>query len=206
MPELGRPRYLWARPAATGRMFSSIRRMTSTSSQDRCNWTSSHVYGFFCLLATTQDMPLQYDLHVQVINSILTSPYKNLYNPENFYVASEGGGAGNNWASGYYQASTVHDTLMDMIDREADGSDSLEVCAYVVNSVVHRLCSTLPCRDLSLPIPLLVVLAPAWAHTSWSSSTIISPKNLFKPIVSFPTSRLRTRAMLWCSLTILSSH
>lgn len=27
---------------------------------------------------------------------------------------------------GYHQASTVHDTLMDMIDREADGSDSLE--------------------------------------------------------------------------------
>ena len=41
-------------------------------------------------------------------------------------MSSEGGGAGNNWASGYDQASKVHDTLMDMIDREADGSDSLE--------------------------------------------------------------------------------
>ena len=41
-------------------------------------------------------------------------------------MSSEGGGAGNNWASGYHQASLVHDTLMDMIDREADGSDSLE--------------------------------------------------------------------------------
>ena len=28
--------------------------------------------------------------------------------------------------AGYHQASLVHDTLMDMIDREADGSDSLE--------------------------------------------------------------------------------
>jgi hypothetical protein len=37
---------------------------------------------------------------VQVINAILSSPYKSLYNPENFYVSSEGGGAGNNWASG----------------------------------------------------------------------------------------------------------
>lgn len=61
-----------------------------------------------------------------MINTILSSPYRNLYNPENFYVSAEGGGAGNNWASGYHQASTVHDTLMDMIDREADGSDSLE--------------------------------------------------------------------------------
>lgn len=61
-----------------------------------------------------------------MINTILSSPFRNLYNPENFYVSAEGGGAGNNWASGYHQASTVHDTLMDMIDREADGSDSLE--------------------------------------------------------------------------------
>ena len=61
-----------------------------------------------------------------MINGILTSPHRGLFNPENFYVSPEGGGAGNNWASGYYQASTVHDTLMDMIDREADGSDSLE--------------------------------------------------------------------------------
>lgn len=41
----------------------------------------------------------------------------------------EGGGAGNNWASGYRQAEEQHDYLMDMIDREADGSDSLEVHA-----------------------------------------------------------------------------
>ena len=43
-------------------------------------------------------------------------------------VRQEGGGAGNNWASGYRQAEEQHDYLMDMIDREADGSDSLEVC------------------------------------------------------------------------------
>lgn len=66
------------------------------------------------------------DLEPRVVNSIRSSSYKNLYNPENYYVSSEGGGAGNNWASGYHQASLVHDTLMDMIDREADGSDSLE--------------------------------------------------------------------------------
>ena len=69
---------------------------------------------------------LQLDLEPRVINGIRSSPYRALFNPENFYVSSEGGGAGNNWASGYAQASSVHDTLMDMIDREADGSDSLE--------------------------------------------------------------------------------
>ena len=69
---------------------------------------------------------LQLDLEPRVINAILASPYRSLYNPENFYVSVEGGGAGNNWASGFHQASTVHDELMDKIDREADGSDSLE--------------------------------------------------------------------------------
>lgn len=63
----------------------------------------------------------------QVIHSIQHSEYRNLYNPENIYVAPEGGGAGNNWASGYGQADAVREELMDMINREADGSDSLEV-------------------------------------------------------------------------------
>jgi hypothetical protein len=45
---------------------------------------------------------------------------------ENFFVSSHGGGAGNNWASGYSQAEQVQEEIMDMIDREADGSDSLE--------------------------------------------------------------------------------
>lgn len=66
------------------------------------------------------------DLEPRVINSIVNSGYRNLYNPENFFVSKEGGGAGNNWASGYHQGEQHHDLLMEMIDREADGSDSLE--------------------------------------------------------------------------------
>jgi tubulin gamma len=34
---------------------------------------------------------------------ILCSEYRKLYNPENVYLAKDGGGAGNNWASGYGQ-------------------------------------------------------------------------------------------------------
>lgn len=63
----------------------------------------------------------------QVINGIQTGAYKNIYNPENFYVHKEGTGAGNNWAAGYSMGEQVQDEVMDMIDREADGSDSLEV-------------------------------------------------------------------------------
>lgn len=61
-----------------------------------------------------------------MINSILNSEYRSLYNQENVFMASNGGGAGNNWASGHRQAEEHHDQLMEMIDREADGSDSLE--------------------------------------------------------------------------------
>ncbi|CAM9141407.1 unnamed protein product [Ascophyllum nodosum] len=63
------------------------------------------------------------DLEPRVINMIQSDEYRHLFNPENVF---EGGGAGNNWASGYRQAEDQHDYLMDMIDREADGSDSLE--------------------------------------------------------------------------------
>ncbi|XP_074328891.1 tubulin gamma-1 chain isoform X2 [Apium graveolens] len=66
------------------------------------------------------------DLEPRVINGIQTGDYRNLFNHENLFMSKEGGGAGNNWASGYHQGKSVEEDLMDMIDREADGSDSLE--------------------------------------------------------------------------------
>eukprot|EP01006_Ploeotia_vitrea_P063044 TRINITY_DN84847_c0_g1_i1.p1 TRINITY_DN84847_c0_g1~~TRINITY_DN84847_c0_g1_i1.p1 ORF type:complete len:451 (-),score=48.34 TRINITY_DN84847_c0_g1_i1:104-1456(-) len=66
------------------------------------------------------------DLEPRVINQIRTGEYKNLYNPENFYLSSDGSGAGNNWGVGYSAGGGVQDDILDMIDREADGSDSLE--------------------------------------------------------------------------------
>lgn len=50
-----------------------------------------------------------------------------LYNPENIYLSPQGGGAGNNWATGYSQGEKLHEEIFDIIDREADGSESLEV-------------------------------------------------------------------------------
>jgi hypothetical protein len=43
------------------------------------------------------------------------------------YLSKDGGGAGNNWAAGYHAGERIFDEVCDMIDREADGSDSLEV-------------------------------------------------------------------------------
>lgn len=66
------------------------------------------------------------DLEPRVINNIMNSEYKKLYNPENVYLAKDGGGAGNNWASGFSQGGKLYEEVFDIIDREADGSDSLE--------------------------------------------------------------------------------
>jgi tubulin gamma len=69
----------------------------------------------------------------------LSSPFKGLYNPENIFMSKDGGGAGNNWAQGYSAGERVYEELMEMIDREADGSDSLEVSLLVL-----RLSNTSP--------------------------------------------------------------
>lgn len=72
------------------------------------------------------------DLEPRVINTILASPYSKLYNQENVFVSKNGGGAGNNWASGFSQGEKLSEEIFDIIDREADGSDSLEVSKFEI--------------------------------------------------------------------------
>lgn len=140
------------------------------------------------------------DLEPGVINGI-RSQYKKLYNEENVFISSDGGGAGNNWArgsyrkkahslcvartvflrgdgdhcevpagrvrcvflfslslslsvrfslrpnrsssypphSGYNLAESVYEDIMEMLDREADGSDSLEVCGLFYAAIPGNL-------------------------------------------------------------------
>ena len=59
------------------------------------------------------------DLEPRVINSIMNSTYANLYNPENIYLSKHGGGAGNNWASGYSQVDLILLGLIPLPRREA---------------------------------------------------------------------------------------
>mmetsp|Transcript_10081 Transcript_10081/g.18676 ORF Transcript_10081/g.18676 Transcript_10081/m.18676 type:complete len:467 (-) Transcript_10081:399-1799(-) len=66
------------------------------------------------------------DLEPRVVNTIRQSDIKNLFNPENIFISPEGGGAGNNWASGYAQGEKVTELLLDMFDREVEYCDSLE--------------------------------------------------------------------------------
>jgi hypothetical protein len=83
----------------------------------------------------------------QVINNILTSPFANLYNPENIFVSKDGGGAGNNWAQGYAAGERIYEEVMEMIDREAEGSDSLEVRIFNVTLLSVGSYMYLPSRD-----------------------------------------------------------
>ncbi|XP_047106223.1 tubulin gamma-1 chain-like [Schistocerca piceifrons] len=66
------------------------------------------------------------DLEPRVIHGIMTSKYNKLYNSENIFLSKRGGGAGNNWASGYSQGELLLDDIFDIVDREADGADRLE--------------------------------------------------------------------------------
>ena len=67
------------------------------------------------------------DLEPRVVAKLAhIGDYRDLYNHENIFIANDGGGAGNNWASGYAQGDLYSETVLDMIDREADNSDSLE--------------------------------------------------------------------------------
>jgi len=66
------------------------------------------------------------DLEPRVIEGLKSGKFKHLWNPENYYIDPSSGGAGNNWAQGYSIASNVYEKVLEMVDREAEGSESLE--------------------------------------------------------------------------------
>lgn len=66
------------------------------------------------------------DLEPRVVQNVISSDLGNVYNPENVFFPENGPGAGNNWGEGYTQGEAIMETMMDILDREADNSDSLE--------------------------------------------------------------------------------
>ena len=44
---------------------------------------------------------------------------RTFFNPENIFLSDHGGGAGNNWASGYRQGEIVQEDILDMIGERA---------------------------------------------------------------------------------------
>ncbi|VDM99277.1 unnamed protein product [Thelazia callipaeda] len=66
------------------------------------------------------------DLEPRVINGIVSSEYRSFYNRENIFMSKSGGGAGNNFISGYKQGKQAEEDVFDILDREAENSDCLE--------------------------------------------------------------------------------
>jgi tubulin gamma len=116
---------------------------------------------------------LMIDLEPRVINSIQSGTYRDLFNQENFFVAKEGGGAGNNWGSGYRQGSEHAEHVMEMIEREADGSDSLE--GFVLSHSIAGGTGSgmgsflLECLNDNFPKKLIQVLLLIFYSLRWSS-------------------------------------
>lgn len=66
------------------------------------------------------------DTEPGVVNAISAGRYGKLFNPESVYVAGDGGGAGNNWATGYAAGAAAAERIADIVDREFEGCDNAE--------------------------------------------------------------------------------
>lgn len=82
----------------------------------------------FHLLTQNKVVIIKHSLH----DNSLIKHCSQLYNPENVYLSKHGGGAGNNWASGFAQGEKLNEEVFDIINREADGSDNLEVTFIIL--------------------------------------------------------------------------
>ncbi len=120
------------------------------------------------------------DLEPRVVGGIQSSEYRKLYNPENCFVAPGGGGAGNNWALGYNQGEQKEEELMDMIDREAEGGDSLEafsLCHSVAGGTGSGLGSFL-LEKLNDRYPKkLIQTYSVFPNQNESSDVVVQPYN-----------------------------
>jgi tubulin gamma len=120
------------------------------------------------------------DLEPRVVNKIGNGPLQKLFNQENMFVAAEGGGAGNNWASGFRQGQECHEQILDMLDRESDNSDSLEgfvLCHSIAGGTGSGMGSyLLTALNDHYPKKLIQTYSvfPSWAD---QSDVVVQPYN-----------------------------
>ena len=119
------------------------------------------------------------DLEPRIVNRLAHANQK-LFNPENLFVAQEGGGAGNNWASGFRQGEEHNEQVLDMIDRESDNSDSLEgfvLCHSIAGGTGSGMGSyLLEALNDHFPKKLIQTYSvfPSWAD---QSDVVVQPYN-----------------------------
>lgn len=65
------------------------------------------------------------DLEPGTMDSVRSSPFGKLFDPDNFIFGQAG--AGNNWAKGHYtEGAELCDVVLDLVRREAEGCDCLQ--------------------------------------------------------------------------------
>lgn len=73
------------------------------------------------------------------MDSVRAGPYGQLFRPDNFIFGQSG--AGNNWAKGHYtEGAELVDQVLDVIRKEAEGCDCLQVISYFSLCEHRRLC------------------------------------------------------------------
>lgn len=120
------------------------------------------------------------DLEPRVVSSILQGPFGSIYNNENIFVASDGGGAGNNWAYGYSQASRLEDSIMDIIEREAESADNFEgiqLCHSIAGGTGSGLGSLLLERLRERFPKKLLSTFSVFPNTDEISDVVVQPYN-----------------------------
>ncbi len=122
---------------------------------------------------------LLFDLEPRVLNHVQQT-LPRLFNQENIYQHPSGGGAGNNWAMGYSMAEHVQEELMEMIDREADGSESLEgflVCHSIAGGTGSGMGSFLLERLNDHFPKKLIQTYSVFPNQADSSDVVVQPYN-----------------------------
>ena len=121
------------------------------------------------------------DLEPRVVHK-LANQY-DIFNPENYFIAQDGGGAGNNWASGFRQGQEHCEVVMDMIDREAEYSDSLQGFSLthsiaggtgsgMGSFLLEQLCDHFPKKLIQT-----YSVFPSWGSDHTSSDVVVQPYN-----------------------------
>lgn len=72
------------------------------------------------------------DLEPGTMDSVRSGPYGRIFRPDNFVFGQSG--AGNNWAKGHYtEGAELVDSVLDVVRKEAENCDCLQVN---INSVI----------------------------------------------------------------------
>lgn len=86
-----------------------------------------HVYAWWGSGGKYVPRAVLVDLEPGTMDSVRSGPYGRIFRPDNFVFGQSG--AGNNWAKGHYtEGAELVDSVLDVVRKEAENCDCLQVC------------------------------------------------------------------------------